>query len=94
MYRSYSVLFGLNEPKDVEEESDQTHDKLQVARTWYEILVTLANEDLLKIDAVAEQPYKKVLNFMARQKQKQLEENARKLQQRRQYDLQRNRRPL
>ena len=31
---------------------------------------------------------------MARQKQKQLEENARKLQQRRQYDLQRNRRPL
>lgn len=93
VYRSYSVLFGLNEPKDVEE-SEQPHDKLQVARSWYEILVTLAGEDLLKIDAVAEQPYKKVLNFMARQKQKQLEENARKLQQRRQYDLQRNRRPL
>lgn len=92
VYRNYSVLFGLDEPQDVEE--GEVKDKMSVARSWYEIIVTLANEDILKIDQVVEQPYKKVLNFMARQKQKQLAENAIKLQQRRQYDLQRNRRPL
>ena len=93
VYRSYSALFGLDEPQDVEEEGE-VKDKMSVARSWYDIIVSLANEDLLKIDQVVEQPYKKVLNFMARQKQKQLAENAIKLQQRRQYDLQRNRRPL
>jgi len=94
VYRNYSVLFGLNEPADEDEETQKKDDKLAVARTWYDILVTLANDDILKIDDVAEKPYKMVLNFMARQKQKQLEENARKLQQRRQYDLSRNRRTL
>ncbi len=94
VYRSYSVLFGLNEPKDVEDEKAEVQDKMSVARSWYDIIVSLSNEDILNIDRVVEQPYKKVFNFMARQKQKQLEDNAKKLQQRRQHDLSRNRRPL
>jgi len=67
-------------------------DKLATARSWYKIIVGLAQGDVLKLDEVTEQPLKKILNFMALQKEQQLEENQRKLKERRQYDLQRNRR--
>lgn len=93
VYRSYATLFGLNDPEGSEED-DEPVDKLSIARGWYNIIVTLAMDDILKIDEVVEQPYKKVFNFMAMQKQKQLEENSKKLQERRQNELQLNRRTL
>ena len=65
---------------------------MQVARSWYKVIVGLAGEDILKIDEVTEQPLTKALNFMALQKEKVMEENERQLQKQRQYDLQRNRR--
>jgi hypothetical protein len=91
--RQYSVLFGINERATSEElEEEGQKDRQHNARSWYKIIVGLANGDLLKIDAVTEQPLKKTLNFMSLQKAEQLEENQRKLKERRQYDLSRNRR--
>ncbi len=92
-YRRYSALFGLNEKQTVDElEDDIPKTKDASARAWYKIIVGLANGDVLKLDAVTDQPLTKMLNFMALQKEQQLEENQRKLKERRQYDLSRNRR--
>jgi hypothetical protein len=86
------VLFGLNEKLTIDELEDvDDTDRQHNARSWYKIIVGLANGDLLKIDEVTQQPLKKTLNFMSLQKEQQLEENQRKLKERRQYDLQRNR---
>ena len=91
-YRQYKTLFGLTDRELDDAEQTTETDKIQVARSWYKIIVGLANDNILNIDEVTEQPLKKVLNFMALQKDKALEENQRQLQQKRQYDLQRNRR--
>jgi len=92
IYRQYSVLFGINQKQTFDELEPETKDKQANARAWYKIIVGLANGDILKLDEVTEQPLKKTLNFMSLQKEQQLEENQRKLKERRQYDLQRNRR--
>ena len=92
MYRSYANLFGLNDQTEDDEEDDlESHDPNQIIKGWYKIIVDLANNDILKIDEVTDQPLKKALNFMAYKKERQLEENFKQLQQKRQYDLQRNR---
>jgi hypothetical protein len=94
-YRQYKVLFGLTD-KDLDEAQingdTEVKDKLSIARSWYKVIVSLAHDNILHIDHVTEQPLKKVLNFMALQKEKVMEENEQKLKQRRQYDLQRTRR--
>ena len=90
MYRQYSGLFGLNEPRDDDDDLEAIDPK-KIARGWYKIIVDLADNDVLKIDAITEQPVKKIFNFMALKKEKQMEENFRQLQQKRQYDLSRNR---
>jgi len=94
-YRQYKVLFGLTD-KDLDEAQingdTEVKDKLSIARSWYKVIVSLAHDNILHIDDVTEQPLKKVLNFMALQKEKVMEENEQKLKQRRQYDLQRTRR--
>ena len=54
-------------------------ERLQLARSWYRVIVSLANNDLLNIDQVTDQPLKKVLNFMALQKEKALEEEQKQL---------------
>ena len=90
-YRQYKTLFGLTDREIDEAEHKADIDKMQVARSWYKVIVSLANDNILNLDEVTEQPLKKVLNFMALQKEKVLEENQRQLQQKRQYDLQRTR---
>ena len=93
-FRQYQALFGVRD-KDFEEAKERLDlrpDPMQTARSWYKVIVSLAQEDLLKIDKVTEEPLKKALNFMALQKEKALEEQQRQLQQKRQYDLQRTRR--
>ena len=90
-YRQYKTLFGLTDKELDEAEHKADIDKMQVARSWYKVIVSLANDNILNMDEVTEQPLKKVLNFMALQKEKVLEENQRQLQQKRQYDLQRTR---
>ena len=89
-FRQYAELFGLNEPK-FEGDDEPVKDNMATARAWYKIIVGLAQGDVLKMDEVTEQPLKKMLNFMALQKEQQLEENQRKLKEKRQYDLSRTR---
>ena len=89
-YRQYSGLFGLNEPRD-DDDDLETIDAKKVAKGWYRIIVDLAANDVLNIDAITEQPLKKILNFMALKKEKQMEENFKQLQQKRQHDLSRTR---
>jgi len=91
-YRQYSGLFGLNNKGEQDEEDLENWNPQQVAKGWYKVLVDLADDDLLKLDAVTEQPLKKAFNFMALRKEKILEDNFKQLQQKRQHDLQRNRR--
>ena len=82
IFRQYAELFGLNEEADEADDlSPSRVDKLQVARNWYKIIVDLANDDILKIDQVTDQPLIVVLNFMALRKQKQLEENMKIIEQ-------------
>ncbi len=90
VYRQYSNLFGLDEQVEDGEEPE-IQDPLHTARSWYAIIVDLADNNLLNLDAITEQPLVKTLNFMALRKQKQLEENMKILQQQKKYDLQRNR---
>ena len=87
IYKQYSRLFGLDEVSEGSE--GQARD---IAKSWYEVIISLAKEDILNIDAVTEQPLKKALNFMAYKKEKQLEEQQRQLKERRKNDLQRNHR--
>ena len=89
-YRQYSGLFGLNEPQ-FDEDEDETPDPNKIAKGWYRIIVDLAHNDVLKLDEVTDQPLKKILNFMALKKEKQIEENFKQLEQKRKYDLSRNR---
>ena len=93
-YRQYKVLFGLTDAAidEAEMEGESLKDKMDVARSWYKVIVALAQDNILKLDEVTEQPLKKVLNFMALQKEKVMEENQKQLQQKRQHDLQRNHR--
>ena len=90
-YRQYKVLFGLTD-KDLDEEVEDTPEvKLDIARAWYKVIVGLAQDDLLRIDQVTDEPLIKALNFMALQKEKVMAENEQKLKQKRQYDLSRSR---
>lgn len=88
IYRSYARLFGIDEYSDDDEDAPRG----DVARAWYSVIVGLANDDVLKIDAVTSQPLKKILNFMALQKERALARQAEALKQKRDYDIQRNRR--
>ena len=88
MYNQYRGLFGLDEMGEGSDDVSPTN----IAKSWYEVIIQLANEDILNIDAVTEQPLKKALNFMAWKKEQQLKEQQRILKQKRQYDLQANRR--
>lgn len=90
-YRQYKELFGISEKALEAAQAEEVTDKLQVARSWYRVIVNLAGENLLEIDRVTEEPVKKAFNFMAYQKERVLEAEEKQRQQRRKYDLLRNR---
>jgi hypothetical protein len=92
-YRAYSGLFGLNSKgeQELDDEELEAWNPQKVAKGWYNIIIDVADNDIQKIDYVTDQPLKKVLNFMAHRKEKQLEENFKIMQQKRQHDLSRNR---
>ena len=88
-YRQYKVLFGITD-NEIDEAIDNNavpKDKLHVARSWYKVIVTLAGDDLLNIDAVTDEPLRKALNFMSYQKERVLEIQEKQRQSRRKYDL-------
>ena len=90
VYRQYAELFGLNiEDDEIVDQDDKVVDPNNIVNGWYQIICSLASDNLLWIDRVTEQPLIATLNFMAYQKQKQVAENFEKLKQKREYELQR-----
>ena len=90
IYRQYSALFSYEDPdiEDMAKTNKQT--ATEVAKGWYKILVDLASDDVLKIDAVTKLNIKEALNFMALRKEKQTAElNRQKQKQRQQIQNQR-----
>tara|TARA_R110001632_G_scaffold2798_6_gene12295 strand:- start:1370 stop:2035 length:666 start_codon:yes stop_codon:yes gene_type:complete len=71
IYKQYKSLFGL-EDKDFEEgyASDELYDPREVSRGWYQVIVDLAGEDVLKMDRVTEEPLHKVLTFLQIKKER------------------------
>jgi len=91
-YRQYKTLFGLNDNGDVVEDEDNKPTQQEVAKTWYKIIVELASLDPLKIDRVTELGVIHAFNFMALKKEQAQMEAEQQRKQKRQYDLQANRR--
>jgi len=93
-YRQYAGLFGINDQHD-EDETDaerlEKTDPNKIAKGWYRVIADLAEDDILRLDLITDQPLKKALNFMAYKKEKQLEENFRLMQQKRHNELSRTR---
>jgi len=92
-YRQYAGLFDINKngQQEFEDETEELEalDYKKVAKNWYKIIIDLADNDLQKIDYVTDQPLKKVFNFMAYRKEKQIEENFKLLQQKRALEVNR-----
>ena len=85
IYKQYKNLFGLQD-SDFEEaaEADDMFNPKEVSRGWYTVIVDLANGDVLKMDAVTEEPLHKILTFLQIKKEKALAEaqEARKIRNR------------
>lgn len=82
IFRQYRELFGLDDLDDADSDTEvDTIQKDLVARNWYKIIVDLANDDILKLDAITDQPLVKTLNFMSLRKEKQLIENMKIIEQ-------------
>ena len=71
IYKQYKSLFGL-EDKDFtdHEPSDEAYDPREVSRGWYQVIVDLAGEDVLKMDRIAEEPLQKILTFLQIKKER------------------------
>tara|TARA_R110000772_G_scaffold45763_1_gene104647 strand:- start:1589 stop:2254 length:666 start_codon:yes stop_codon:yes gene_type:complete len=73
IYKQYKSLFGLEDRDFLEQEpSDDVYDPREVSRGWYQVIVDLAGEDILKMDVVTEEPLQKVLTFLQIKKEKAL----------------------
>jgi len=94
IYRQYAELFGLDqEMEEFEEREEEVESTIpeSPANQWFSIIIGLASDNLLHLDAVTEQPLLKTLNFMAHQKNKAITENFKKYKKQKEYELQRNR---
>lgn len=81
VYRVYAGLLSDGEPdiEDEDYEEDEEQQTTDPRRVWYQVLIHLAQEDMLKLEQIAEQPFRNALNFMSWRK----EDNQRK---QREYD--------
>lgn len=71
IFKQYKVLFNLNGNGDQEHEDDE-FDPKSVARGWYNVIVDLAGNDILKMDQITEEPLQKCLTFLQIKKEKAL----------------------
>tara|TARA_R110000796_G_scaffold61179_8_gene141745 strand:- start:1175 stop:1858 length:684 start_codon:yes stop_codon:yes gene_type:complete len=90
-YRSYAGLFGINDKGEQEDIDPEEWDPNKIAKGWYKVLVDLADNDILRLDPITEQPLYKALTFMSLRKERLLEEQQRQLKQKRKNELSRNR---
>jgi hypothetical protein len=90
-YRSYAGLFGLNDRMEQEDVDPEEWEPQKIAKGWYKVLVDLADNKILDLDQITDQPLYKALTFMSLRKERALEEQQRQLKQKRQHELSRNR---
>ena len=90
-YRSYAGLFGLNDRGEQEDVDPSEWEPQKIAKGWYKVLVDLADNKILDLDEITDQPLYKALTFMSLRKERALEEQQRQLKQKRQHELSRNR---
>ena len=80
IYKQYAQLFGLDN-KDGLPNDDEYYDPKETARGWYMVIMELADNNILKMDAVTEEPLQKTLTFLQIQKEIKIKEamEARKI---------------
>tara|TARA_B100000768_G_C11256283_1_gene366548 strand:+ start:294 stop:959 length:666 start_codon:yes stop_codon:yes gene_type:complete len=82
IYKQYAQLFGLNDnPGSLPHDEQEYYDPKEVARGWYMVIIELADNDILKMDLVTEEPLQKVLTYLQIQKELKIKEanEARKI---------------
>lgn len=81
IFKQYKTLFNLDNNGQSEEVEAEEFDPKQVARGWYQVIVDLAGDDILKMDQITEEPLQKCLTFLQIKKEKALAEaqEARKI---------------
>ena len=92
IFKQYRGLFSVDNDEGEEVENKIIKREVQVMKSWYKIIVDLAGGDVLKIDMITDQPYRKMLNFMAHQKEQIMIANMEQKKKMKQYELQRSRR--
>jgi hypothetical protein len=71
LYKQYKGLFGWEEKTDRNEDDELSPKNVsEIAGAWFNVICILSNEDVNKIDETTNQPIMKVLNFLARKKDK------------------------
>ena len=80
IYKQYAQLFGLDN-KDGLPNDDEYYDPKETARGWYMVIMELADNNILNMDAVTEEPLQKTLTFLQIQKEIKIKEamEARKI---------------
>jgi hypothetical protein len=75
LYKQYKGLFGWSEKTDRDEDGLLSPNNItEIAGAWFNVICVLSNEDINKIDETTKQPILKVLNFLARKKDKENKE--------------------
>lgn len=69
VFKQYKLLFGIDQDQHEAEEPAE-FDPKKVSRGWYDVMVELAGQDILKMDQIAEEPLHKVLTFLQIKKEK------------------------
>ena len=79
IYKQYSQLFGIGERHSGPD--DEAYNPKEVARGWYMVIMELADNNILNIDRVTEEPLQKTLTFLQIQKEIKIKEaqEARKI---------------
>ena len=74
IYKQYKGLFSTDENDDSESIDTNTGviNKMASAKSWYATIISLANEDILKIQQVEELGFRMCFNFMAYKKEQRL----------------------
>ena len=66
LYKSYPMLFKQGEVKE-----DSMPEYNEIAKRWFDLVMVLANGDVLKMDLVTELPVKQAFNWLAWNKDQQ-----------------------
>lgn len=67
MFRNYKNLFNVSSG------DEEGGPEVNIPKMWHDLLLVVANGDITKTDQILEMPVRKVLNWLAWNKEKQLE---------------------